>query len=183
MKLFYFRPQALIILIFSITGFASAFIISYEKFLTLINPLYVPGCSINIWIDCGKVMNSVYATMFGFPNSWIGLMGWPMAFLTVLYLFTHRDISRLFMNIALAITVPAVIISYVWTYIAFFTIGAICPWCVLSCISATVTMVSLIHLNRQEGFIPFPIKTLNAWIITLGVWFGAWAVALYIAVG
>lgn len=177
-----YRPQTWVILLFCILGFIAAFMISYEKFLILSNPLYVPSCSLNAWIDCGKVMNSSYATMFGFPNSWLGLMGWPMAFLTVLYILTHQQLSRIFMNIALGITVPAVILSYIWTYIAFFEIQAVCPWCILSCISATITMIALIDLNRSEGFISFPIKSLSAWLISLAIWFSLWGVALYLGI-
>jgi uncharacterized membrane protein len=175
-------PHNLILLIFSITGFWAAFTISYEKFMILTNPLYTPGCSINAWIDCGKVMNSQYATMFGFPNSWLGLMGWPMAWLTVLYLTTHKLLSRSFMLIALSITVPAVIISYIWTYLAFFEIGAVCPWCILSCVSATLASATLVDLNRRQGFIKFPIKSFNTWAISLALWFGLWGVLLYFAI-
>ena len=182
MKKIFHLPHSLSLLFFSITGFGAAFIISIERYLMLINPLYIPGCSINPWIDCGKVMNSTYATMFGFPNSWIGLIGWPMAWITVLYLLTHKEVSKTFLKTAMFITIPAVIISYIWTYIAFFQIGAVCPWCILSCISATLASVTLLDLNRQKGFIKFPIKSFNAWSITLASWFGLWAILLYIAV-
>jgi uncharacterized membrane protein len=176
------QPHSYILLLFSITGFWAAFTISFEKFMILTNPLYTPGCSINIWIDCGKVMNSQYATMFGFPNSWLGLIGWPMAWLTVLYLLTHKQLSKVFMLIAMLITIPAVIISYIWTYLAFFEIGAVCPWCILSCVSATLVSATLIDLNRRQGFIKFPIKTFNTWAISLALWFGFWAFLLYIAI-
>lgn len=181
-KLKYHYPNNLILLIFSITGFWAAFTISYEKFMMLTNPLYTPGCSINIWIDCGKVMNSQYAAMFGFPNSWLGLMGWPMAWITVLYLFTHEKLSKIFMLIAMTVTIPAVIISYIWTYIAFFEIGAICPWCILSCVSATLACATLIDINRKQEFIRFPIKSFNAWGISLALWFGLWLFLLYIVI-
>ena len=176
------KPHSYILLLFSITGFWAAFTISYEKFMILTNPLYTPGCSINVWIDCGKVMNSQYATMFGFPNSWLGLMGWPMAWLTVLYLLTHKQLSKVFMLIAMTITIPAVIISYIWTYLAFFEIGAVCPWCILSCISATLVASTLVDLNRRQGFIKFPIKSFSSWAISLSLWFGLWIFLLYIAI-
>lgn len=175
-------PHTIILLLFSIMGFWAAFTISYEKFMILNNPLYTPGCTINAWIDCGKVMNSQYATMFSFPNSWLGLMGWPMAWLTVLYLLTHKQLSKAFMIIAMTITIPAVIISYIWTYLAFFEIGAVCPWCILSCISATIASATLVDLNRRQGFIKFPIKSFNTWTISLALWFGLWGVLLYFAV-
>lgn len=175
-------PHTIILLFFAITGFWAAFTISYEKFMILTNPLYTPGCSINVWIDCGKVMNSQYATMFGFPNSWLGLMGWPMAWLTALYLLTHKQLSKTFMLIAMTVTIPAVIISYIWTYLAFFEIGAVCPWCILSCISATIASATLVDLNRRQGFIKFPIKSFNTWAISLASWFGLWGVLLYFAV-
>jgi len=175
-------PHSFILLFFSITGFWAAFTISFEKYMILTNPLYTPGCNINAWIDCGKVMNSQYATMFNFPNSWLGLMGWPMAWLTVLYLLTHKQLSKPFMLIAMFITFPAVIISYIWTYLAFFRIGAICPWCILSCVSATLASASLVDLNRSKGFIKFPVKSFNMWAIILAIWFGIWGIILYMTV-
>lgn len=174
--------HALGLLFVSISGFYSAFIISWERLQLLLNPLYTPGCSINIWIDCGKVMQSTYATMFGFPNSWLGLIGWPMAWLTVIYLLMHKEINQAFIRLCMFITIPAVIISYIWTYLAFFEIGAVCPWCILSCISATIVMLVLVDLNARHQTIPLRAPRLWQWIFWFTFWILIWVGLLYIAI-
>ena len=46
-----------------------------EKIEILINPDYVPSCSLNPVLSCGSVMITPQASAFGFPNSLIGYRG------------------------------------------------------------------------------------------------------------
>ena len=55
------------------TGLASL-TLTVEKIELLIDPSYVPSCSINPVLSCGSVMVTHQASVFGFPNPLIGIV-------------------------------------------------------------------------------------------------------------
>ena len=60
--------SAVWILIAGVVGLAAALTLTVEKIEILINPAYVPSCSINPVPSCGSVMVTPQASAFGFPN-------------------------------------------------------------------------------------------------------------------
>ncbi len=62
----------IIILVTAILSLLSAFILSVEAIELIKNPNAHLGCSINVIINCATVAKSSYASIFGFPNSFIG---------------------------------------------------------------------------------------------------------------
>ena len=67
------RSSALWVLIAGVVGLAAALTLTIEKIEILINPDYVPSCSINPVLSCGSVMITPQASAFGFPNPLIGI--------------------------------------------------------------------------------------------------------------
>ncbi|MFN6554927.1 vitamin K epoxide reductase family protein, partial [Mycolicibacterium septicum] len=68
------KAGAVWILIAGVLGLAAALALTVEKIELLIDPSYVPTCSINPVISCGSVMTTWQASAFGFPNSLIGVV-------------------------------------------------------------------------------------------------------------
>ena len=62
------------VLIAGVVGLAAALTLTVEKIEMLINPAYVPSCSINPVLSCGSVMVTPQASAFGFPNPLIGIV-------------------------------------------------------------------------------------------------------------
>ena len=67
-------PSAVWVLIAGAVGLAAALTLTIEKIEILINPDYVPSCSINPVLSCGSVMITPQASAFGFPNPLIGIV-------------------------------------------------------------------------------------------------------------
>ncbi|MFB6225214.1 MAG: vitamin K epoxide reductase family protein, partial [Candidatus Paceibacteria bacterium] len=84
---------SIVLAILGALGLLAAFMVTVDIMHLAENAQYQPACSVNTWVNCKPVMESKYATMFGFPNPWIGLMGWPMSMLFAFYLATHREYS------------------------------------------------------------------------------------------
>ncbi|WP_326834945.1 vitamin K epoxide reductase family protein [Amycolatopsis rhabdoformis] len=59
-------------------GLVAAITLTLEKIARLIDPSYVPSCSINPVLSCGSVMDSAQAAAFGFPNPVIGVAAFPV---------------------------------------------------------------------------------------------------------
>lgn len=49
-----------------------------EKMAVLANPDHITSCDVNPWVSCGTVMKSWQASLFGFPNQYIGVIGYAM---------------------------------------------------------------------------------------------------------
>ena len=58
------RASAVWILIAGVVGLAAALTLTVEKIEILINPNYVPSCSINPVLSCGSVMQTPQASAF-----------------------------------------------------------------------------------------------------------------------
>src|SRR5687768_7389479 len=76
------RPSAIGVLIAGVLGLAAAVTLTVEKIEILINPDYVPSCSINPVLSCGSVMITPQASVFGFPNSLIGIVAFTVVLVT-----------------------------------------------------------------------------------------------------
>src|SRR5262249_20935142 len=76
------RASAVWILIAGVIGLAAAFTLTVEKIEILINPAYVPTCSINPVLSCGSVMVTPQASAFGFPNPLIGIVAFTVVVVT-----------------------------------------------------------------------------------------------------
>ena len=67
------------VLIFgSLMGILCSFLITIEKINLIANPSYIPSCNINPFISCGSVMKTPQASLFGFPNSLLGILGFSI---------------------------------------------------------------------------------------------------------
>src|SRR4051812_40118439 len=75
-------PSAVWVLIAGAVGLAAALTLTVEKIEILINPDYVPSCSINPVLSCGSVMITPQASAFGFPNPLIGIVGFSVVVVT-----------------------------------------------------------------------------------------------------
>ena len=74
--------SAVWILIAGVVGLAAALTLTVEKIEILINPDYVPSCSINPVLSCGSVMVTPQASAFGFPNPLIGIVSFTVVVVT-----------------------------------------------------------------------------------------------------
>ena len=92
--------------------------------------------------SCEKVQTSKWATFLGFPvGAWgvgyyVGVLAIAIAGLTPRFA-ESRELSRLLVGV----TAVGVVFSLWLTYLELFVIDAICQWCVISAILATLLFV------------------------------------------
>ena len=75
-------PSAVWVLIAGVLGLAAAVTLTVEKVELLIDPSYVPSCSLNPVLSCGSVMTTPQASAFGFPNSLMGIVAFTVVLVT-----------------------------------------------------------------------------------------------------
>jgi uncharacterized membrane protein len=109
------------------------------------------SCSINAVVSCGKVALSWQSTVFGFPNSFIGLM-FESAVITIAIagLMQVRFPNSL-IRIAFFIYSAALIFA-LWLFSqSFFVIKAFCPWCMLVTVSTISVFMSMLRINIYQN--------------------------------
>lgn len=125
------RPSALWVLIAGIMGLAAAATLTIEKIEILINPAYVPSCSINPVLSCGSVMITPQASAFGFPNPLIGIAGFAVVVTTgVLAVAKVRLPQWYWAGLAVGVGLGVVFVHWL-IFQSLYRIGALCPYCMV----------------------------------------------------
>src|ERR1700749_620460 len=70
------------VLIAGVIGLAASMGLTIEKIKILLNPSHVPSCNINPIVSCGSVMTTPQASVLGFPNSLLGIVGFTVVLIT-----------------------------------------------------------------------------------------------------
>lgn len=125
------RPSALWVLIAGVIGLAAAATLTIEKIELLLDPSYVPSCSINPVLSCGSVMVTPQASVFGFPNMLIGLVGFTVVIVSgVLAIARVRLPQWYWVGLAVGNTLGVVFVHYL-IFQSLYRIGALCPYCMV----------------------------------------------------
>ena len=118
-----------ILLIAGLIGYASAFVIMFDKVQILKNPAYIPSCNLNPIISCGSVMQSKQATAFGFPNPFIGLGAFPVVAVIGGAMLAGAKFKRWFWLSFNAGLLFALGFIHWLFFESVYRIHALCPWC------------------------------------------------------
>lgn len=128
----------------------AAFVLSVDAIQVAKNPHAVLSCSINAVINCATVMQHPSAELFGFPNSYLGLIAEPIVITVAVAGLAGVRFPRAFMATAQVGYTAGLVFAYYLFYESFAVIGALCPWCLLVTLSTTLVFMSLLHFNIRE---------------------------------
>jgi uncharacterized membrane protein len=145
------RNAYLTMLVSASLSLFAAMVLSIDAFKLAKDENVDLACSINAAVSCGKVALSWQSTVFGFPNSFIGLM-FESAVITIAIagLMQVRFPNSL-MRIALFIYSAALIFA-LWLFSqSFFVIKAFCPWCMLVTVSTISVFTSMLRINIYQN--------------------------------
>lgn len=131
-------------------GLAAAIALTIAKIKLLQDPSYVPSCSINPVLSCGSVMKTDQASVFGFPNSLIGVVGFSVV-LTLGVLVANRiAVPRwVWAGLAVGALLGAGFVHWL-VFQSLYRIGALCPYCmVVWAVTIPLTVWTVLHALRQ----------------------------------
>ncbi|WP_405486476.1 vitamin K epoxide reductase family protein [Nocardia sp. NBC_00511] len=119
------------LLLGALIGWGASVTLLVEKFKSLTEPGYKPLCSIDQTLSCSTVMEAPSASMFGFPNPIIGVIGFSVMVTLALLLVAGISLPRWIIGgMWLGYLVGVAAIGWlVWD--AVFEIRALCPWCMV----------------------------------------------------
>lgn len=131
-----------IIVVLSLVGLVDSALLVYEHFV----PRFVP-CSTTAYVDCGKVLTSRYATVFGVPLAVIGVLHY--VFLGIVAVLAIVKKSKWW---SLLVTITAIwgfVASCVFIYIQVIILRAICLYCMVSAINSIVLLALVKYAYGQ----------------------------------
>jgi len=123
------RASAVWILVAGVVGLAAALTLTVEKIEILINPDYVPSCSINPVLSCGSVMITPQASAFGFPNPLIGIVAFSVVVVTGVLALAGVSLPRWYWVGLGTGTLLGVVFIHWLIFQSLYRIGALCPYC------------------------------------------------------
>src|SRR6478752_7787628 len=166
--------SAIWVLIAGVLGLAAAVTLTVEKIEILINPAYVPSCSINPVLSCGSVMVTPQASVFGFPNSLIGIVAFAVVVVTGVLAVAKVALPRWYwVGLAIGTLLGTVFVHWLIVQSLYY-IGALCPYCMVvwSVTIPLLCVVTSIALQPLAGNAVVRVLLQWRWSI-VALWFTA----------
>ncbi|GGO73362.1 vitamin K epoxide reductase family protein [Nocardioides deserti] len=112
-------------------GALAAFVLTVEKLALLADENYLPTCSINPVLNCGSIMRTDQAELFGFPNPLMGLAAFPVVAATGAALLAGARLARWYwLGLQAGVTFAVVLVGWL-VFQSLYRIGALCPYCMV----------------------------------------------------
>ncbi|MEO9328479.1 vitamin K epoxide reductase family protein [Gordonia aurantiaca] len=112
-------------------AFIASFTLTVEKIELIENPDYIPSCNFSPVLSCGSVMATPQAGVFGFPNPLLGIAGFAVVITTGVALLAGARLAGWYWA-GLQVGVTAAMAFVCWLiYTSLYTIGALCPYCMV----------------------------------------------------
>ena len=126
-----YRQTAWILVVGGIIGIFASIELIIQKIAVLSDPDFVPNCDINPILSCGSVISTEQASLFGFPNPVLGVIGFTVVIMFGALLFAGVELPRL-MWLGLNFGALAGMVFVIWLVSqSLYVIGALCPWCMV----------------------------------------------------
>ncbi len=148
-----------IIFVAAAMGLLASFVLTIDKFQVLANPNTILACSINAVLDCSRVMQTWQASIFGFPNTIIGLIVYPVIMLLAFLVLIGTKLPRWFFVILNVGVLMSTAFSYWLFFQSLYTIQALCPWCLSVTFSETLLFAAITFYNLRDNNLSFKKST------------------------
>jgi uncharacterized membrane protein len=145
------RAAAFALLLSGLLGTLAAAVLVVEKFLLLANPFYVPSCTVNATVNCGAVMSSPQAEVFGFPNPVIGLAAFPVVAAVGAAVLAGARMRTWFWAALAGGSLLGWAFVHWLIFQSVFVIGALCPYCMLVWACVPVAAMAAISVLAPTG--------------------------------
>jgi len=147
-----------LIMICSAIALVCSFVLSQDELEIARNPSFTPSCNLNPVLSCGSVIRTHQASVFGFPNPWIGLVAFSVFMTFGVALLAGAVVKRWFWLAMEAGLGLAMIFAYWLLTQSVYIIGALCPFCLAVDVVLT-TMFWYTTLNiLANGYVTLPAR-------------------------
>ena len=171
--------SAFLLIIAGLVGLGATFVLMFERIQLWIDPNYITSCDFNVWVSCGTVMQSWQAGLFGFPNQFIGLLGFTVVTtIGVAVLVGARFANWWWHATSIGLGLALIFCLWLWTQ-AVYVINTLCLYCMV--IWAVTIPAAVLVFARNVARDLIKVKPRTKMIITTAVW--PTIIVLYLVIG
>ncbi len=160
------KPFAWFLVIAGGIAWLASFVLVLERLKLYNDPNAAISCDVNSWISCGEVMKTPQAAILGFPNPFIGVVGFVVVITTGLVLLAGARMSRWYwLGLQAGITAGMALVAWFW-FTAVYTLAVLCPYCMVVWAVMIPLFVWVTVRNINHGVIPASsalTKFVNEW--------------------
>lgn len=121
----------LFLLLTSLVGWIASGVLILERLELYKDANHVASCDMNPFISCSSVMKTAQASLFGFPNPFLGIVAFAIAITTAVVLLTGVKLPRWYwLGLQIGITLGMALVSFFW-YTSVIHLGLLCPYCMV----------------------------------------------------
>ncbi len=131
-------------------GLIASFVLSTEAIVLAKNANAVLPCSLNAVINCAAVGSHPSASVFGFPNAFIGMMTLPVMLVIAVAALMGTKFPKPFMFMAELGALAGVAFAAWMFYVSYTVIQVLCPWCLTTDVAMLLILFSLTRYNVIE---------------------------------
>jgi uncharacterized membrane protein len=148
-------------LVGALLSLLSAFVLSVEAIDLAQNPNAELSCSVNVIVNCATVAKHPSASMFGFPNSYLGMILEPVVITVAIAGLAGVRFPRGFMLAAQIGYTLGLAYALLLLGISYFVIQALCPWCLLVTLTTIFVWFAMTRYNIRENnlFLPKSVQS------------------------
>lgn len=140
----------------ALCSLVAAWVLSAEAITLAADPTATLACDINAVLSCGAVGVSWQASLFGFPNAFLGMICEPVVITIAVASLGGVRFPRWFMLAAQVVYAFGLAFA-LWLFSqSMWVIGALCPWCLVITVGTTLVFMTLLHHNILEGNLYLP---------------------------
>ena len=125
------RRLAWWLLVGGLIGLVAAATLLIEKIALLKDSNYVPSCSMNPVLNCGSIMKTDQAEVFGFPNPLLGIAAFAVVATTGAAVLAGGRLARWYwLGLQVGTVLGVVFVAWL-VFQSLYRIGALCPYCMV----------------------------------------------------
>ncbi len=148
------RGIGLWLVLTGLIGSLASFLLLYERIQLWQDASHSTACDINPWVSCGVVMESWQASTFGFPNIFIGVIAFPVVVAIGVGLLGGVRAPRWYWGgLQAGVLFALGFCVWLWSQ-AVYSIGALCPYCMIVWAAVIPMAVVVTARNIIHGVIP-----------------------------
>ncbi len=183
------RTPGLLLAVTGAVGLLASFILSVDKVQQLQDQIAgkesVFACDFSVWVSCSSVMASPQSEAFGFPNSFLGVIGFAVVLTLGVVWLTGAPVKGWLWGGLQAGAVFGITFVTWLQFQSIYKIGALCPYCmvvwaVMIPLFVGVTRHSLRLVAPDAGITRF-VANWNVLIVAL--WYVAVLAAIWFEFG
>jgi uncharacterized membrane protein len=123
--------MAVFLIVTGVVGLYGAFSLVLDEFKVAADANTKLSCDVNPFISCSDVMKSWQGHLFGFPNPVLGVMGFVAPIAVGVMLLAGLAAAKWFwVAFNAGLFLAWVFVTWLFTQ-TVWSIGALCPWCML----------------------------------------------------